>query len=209
MSFNGVVQVIPDLVNVEKTSIHTFTVPVDQTISLGLTVSAGGNKTFSVDSIIGTYTKPCPTPIDTPTPTPTPSPISTPTQAPSEDVELTVTDDPRFPVSGSAAIDASGLTYSLDTAPDQGNAAVSTDGSFTYTAANSRVTFDRFTVLASDGTFITVNVVLKIDKSIPTEGEVKPGGTKKGESSNLTSPDPTSTPGADEGDGGGSCTECD
>jgi hypothetical protein len=58
-------------------------------------------------------------------------------------------------------------------------------------------------VLASDGTVITVNVVLEIDKSVPTYGEVKPGDGGGGgnpqdarSSAPSVEPDvvPTSTP---------------
>ena len=95
---------------------------------------------------------------------------------------------------------------------DQGSAVVNPDGSFTYTAANYLVTFDRFTVIASDGAVITVNVVLEIDPSVPTEGEVKPEGTGTGGSvedkrkkSDLEASEPTPIP--DQNDE--PCDDCD
>jgi hypothetical protein len=87
---------------------------------------------------------------------------------------------------------------------------VQSDGAFTYTANSYAVTFDQFTVRASDSTMITVKLVLAIDKSVPTTGEVKPGGSGSGgsggdpqdarspassdERDDKDDPEPTSTP---------------
>jgi hypothetical protein len=119
------------------------------------------------------------------------------------EVELTVTGDPRFPVTGSVALGTPGVTYRLLDAPDHGTIMVNPDGSFTYTAESYRVTFDQFTVLASDGTRITVKLDLVIDTTVPTYGEVKPGSTGYGgpaedarnpESTDDSDVAPTSTP---------------
>jgi hypothetical protein len=181
-----------------------------------------------VDDVSANCVRPEPTSTPTETPSPTlestvtPSPTSEPTKTPNPttgDASITVTGDPRFPVAGTAATGEPGLTYSLENEPDQGNVVVQPDGAFTYTADSYLVTFDQFTVLASDGTTITVNVVLEIDPSIPTYGEVKPGGTGNGGTvdevdarnpSNPTSPNPTTVPDQDDSDDndGDSCSRC-
>jgi hypothetical protein len=218
-------------------------------LTLVLADQAGGTIGV-VDSISGVYAKPCPTPTptDTPiptntptptptmTPSPTPSPTSIPSPTPSPttspgptattslepipDQQLTITGDPRFPITGSAAIPGEpGLTYTLGTPPALGTVSVLPDGSFTYTAASSLATGDEFTVIATaaGGVTATVNVtvVYEVDKSVPTYGEVEPGGTGYGgpveDARNPVSPpspSPTLVP-DDEGDDEDSCDRCD
>jgi hypothetical protein len=136
-----------------------------------------------------------------------------PTEVPSElpDQHLTVTGDPRFPVTGSAAIPGvEGVTYALNTSPTYGSVVVAPNGSFTYTAASTLVSSDTFTVLATaeDGNtaLITVTITLQIDKSVPTYGDVQPGSGGGGSggdpvdarspssSDNEVSPTPTPVP---------------
>jgi hypothetical protein len=152
------------------------------------------------------------TPTSTPTETPTSEPTNTPTEVPDVEVELTISGDPRFPVTGSVALDTPGLTYSMLDAPAQGSVVLQPDGAFTYTADSSLVTSDRFTVLASDGTTITVNLILAVDTTVPTYGEVQPGGTGYGgpvedarNPSTASSPTPTSVPDDENED---SCDRC-
>jgi hypothetical protein len=153
---------------------------------------------------------PSPTPTHTPSPTPTQTPwptaTSTPTDVPADDVELTISGDPRFPVNGTVALATPGLTYRLLDASRQGSVAIQPDGSFTYMAAGQSVTSDQFIVRASDGTVITVNLVLEIDKSVPTYGEVKPGDTgyagpvEDSRNPGNTVAQPTDVPDDDNGD---------
>jgi hypothetical protein len=144
-------------------------------------------------------------PTETPTSTATATTTSTPTTTPVDGIELTVTGDPRFPVTVTVALDTPGLSYSLLNAPGQGSVIVHDNGAFTYTADSYLVTSDRFTVLASDGTTITVNLILAVDTTVPTYGEVKPGGTGYGgpaedaRNPGSTAPQPTATPEDDEG----------
>jgi hypothetical protein len=205
-----------------------------------MSITLLGNGVAQIDDVSVTYDLACPTPTPTDTPTPSPTetpsptptetptpipsptatpgptaePTSTPTEVPSGDVEITVAGDPRFPVSGSAALEIPGLTYNLLDAPDHGSVVLNADGTFTYTADSYLVTFDRFTVLASDGTAIVVNVVLEIDPSVPTNGTVRPGGTGTGgdpDDARSTS-GPVATTTTDSNDDGGNndlCWRCD
>jgi hypothetical protein len=96
------------------------------------------------------------------------------------DQQVTVTGDPRFPISGSAAIPGvEGVTYALNSAANNGSVVVSPNGSFTYTAASTLVTSDTFTVLATapngETALVTINIILEIDPTVPTYGSVKPG----------------------------------
>jgi hypothetical protein len=118
-----------------------------------------------VDDVAVAYTKPCPTP----------TPTTTPTAEPPEEVEITVTGDPRYPVTGSVALDVPRLSYELGKKPGQGIVVVSPDGAFVYTAASRWAMFDQFIVVASNNTVITVNLVLQIDPTVPSFRDANPG----------------------------------
>jgi hypothetical protein len=63
------------------------------------------------------------------------------------DVTVTVAGDPRFPVTGSAAIPGyTGLTYAVETGPSNGSMVLAADGSFEYVAFDSGAVSDTFTV---------------------------------------------------------------
>ena len=148
-----------------------------------------------VDNVAVAFAKPCPTPAPTQTPisVPTAEPTGVPTETPGEEVEITITGDPRYPVSGSVELDIPGLSYVLVNKPDQGRVVLYPDGSFTYTAASRWLMFDQFAVLASNDTLITVNLVLQIDPPVPEFGEGSPADTGTGDLDKFTQPQPTST----------------
>jgi hypothetical protein len=131
---------------------------------------------------------PSPTATSTPTETPVPTAISTPTETPADpipDTTITITGDPRFPIAGSARIPGyDDLTFTPRTPPVIGTVVVNPDGSFTYTAPVTLATGDTFTVLATapngETAVVTVVITFELDKTIPTYGEIKPGGPGSG-----------------------------
>jgi hypothetical protein len=126
-----------------------------------------------------------------------------------------VTADPRFPITGSAAIPGeAGLIYSLKTAPSIGSVVVNADGSFIYTVPSTMAAGDSFTVLATaaDGetAVVTVIITFEIDPTVSTKGTVKPGGTGTGDGTPNdardgvpSQPQPTSEPSDDSDDDDG------
>jgi hypothetical protein len=238
VAFNRIVQSI----STPGEGAWEFFGPLDP--SLPMTLSLSGTGTFYVDSITATYEKPCPTPTESPTPSPTMTPIPSATETPQPtatetpqptatsepgsiaDQQMTITGDPRFPIQGSAAIPGEpGLTYALGTSPVLGTAIVAPDGSFTYTAVSSLASSDQFTVIATalggETAIITVTVIYEVDKSIPTYGEVEPGGTGNGgpvedarNPSNPSEPEPSAVPDQEDEDDSDendedSCERCD
>jgi hypothetical protein len=162
-------------------------------------------------------TDPAPTPTTEPTveptvtPEPTAEPTTTPEPEPIPDTSMSVTGDPRFPISGQVSIPGfTGLTYTLNSQPSNGTVTVQPDGTFTYSAESYLATFDSFTVLATaaDGetAMVTVTVTLVIDPTVPTYGEVGDGGTGYGgdvyDPRNSARPNPTAVP-EDDDDGSG------
>jgi hypothetical protein len=237
VTFNGETQPFAGSGTAWVVSTVTFDIPASAALPLTLTLADQAGGTIGVvDSISGAYAKPCPTPTPTDTPIPTNTPTPTPTMTtsptattepeptattdpdPTADQEITITGDPRFPITGSAAIPgAPGLAYALGIPPALGTVSVLPDGSFTYTAISSLATGDRFTVIATaaggETATVTVTVIYEVDKSVPTYGEVGPGGTGYGgpvedarNPSHPPSPQPTAVP---DDDNGGTCDRCD
>jgi hypothetical protein len=141
-------------------------------------------------------------------PTPTNTPLATATSTPTEipvgpgDSTLTVTADPRFPLTGSAAISEATI-YTLNQLPANGTVLVTTDGTYTYQAYNPYLAGDTFTITAAGpngSATVTIVITYAINPTVSTNGSVNPGHTGSGGSTTdprgSRSPQPTSTPDA-------------
>jgi hypothetical protein len=137
-----------------------------------------------------------------------------------EDQTVSVTGDPRFPITGSAAIGGfDGLTYSLLSGPAIGSVTVSANGAFTYTIGSTVATGTSFTVLATDiyGNTAVVTVVLTfdVDETVPTTGTVGPGkgggsggGGSASDPRSPRQPQPTPVDNGEDDDDGGDSSDC-
>jgi hypothetical protein len=136
------------------------------------------------------------------------------------DQTVAVTGDPRFPITGSAAIVGfDGLTYSLLSGPAIGSVTVSANGAFTYTIGSTVATGTSFTVLATDiyGNTAVVTVVLTfdVDETVSTKGTVSRGnsggsggGGSASDPRSPSQPQPTPVDSGEDDDDGGDSSDC-